>query len=194
MVATRELLLTPSAVKLYGRVVAGLAIDVENARDELGANRFLRAQLAAGTKPQLARIYGFSYFGRYTPLARPAIFLVHGDGVPASPRAPIVSQRKADDSGALAIDPPPGSGTNDPATTGRFSTGPTSVDSSGQAVKCCEFSSDLLVWEYDRGDFSLRLDIDSGPLERLLVDAELGADDSMPYFRGQHTRMRGPGG
>ena len=51
-------------------------------------------------------------------------------------------------------------------------------------MKCCEFSSDIRVWEYDRGDFSLRLDIDSGPLERILIDAELGSDDTMPYFRG----------
>jgi hypothetical protein len=194
MVATRESLLTPFAVKLYGREIRGLAVDVEGARDELGANRFLREQLAAGVQPRLARIYGFSYFGRYTPLSRPAIFLVHGEGVPASPRAPIVAQRRAEEDGRLAIDPLPGEGANDPKTTARFSTGPNSVDISGQAVKCCEFSSDLQVWEYDRGDFSLRLDIDSGPLERILIDAEQGADDTMPYFRGQHTRMRGPGG
>jgi hypothetical protein len=197
MVSTRESLLTPSAIKLYGRIIAGLTIDVANARDELGGNRFLREQLerpAGEPKPALARIYGFSYFGRYTALSHPAIFLVHGDGVPASPRAPIVSQRNADNAGALAIDPLPGNGANDPATTGRFSTGPTSVDLSGQAVKCCEFSSDLLVWEYDRGDFSLRMDIDSGPLERILIEAELGSENDMPYFRGSKTRLRGSEG
>ena len=48
MVATRESLLTASAVKLYGRVITGLNIDVEGARNELGANQFLREQLAVG--------------------------------------------------------------------------------------------------------------------------------------------------
>jgi len=191
MVASRESLLTPSAIKLYGRVIEGLTVDVENARNELGASRFLRAQLAQGVQPHLARIYGFSYFGHYTALARPAIFLVHGDGELASPRAPIVSQRNPENEGLLGIDPLPGDGANDPGSTGRFGTGPTSVDLSGQAVKCCEFSSDVRVWEYDRGDFSLRLDIDSGPLERILIEREEPAED-MPYFRGQRTRLRGP--
>ena len=208
MVATRESLLTPSAVKLYGRVITGLNINVEGARNELGANQFLREQLAVGVHPRLARIYGFSYFGRYTALARPAIFLVHGRGDPASPRAPsaILSEEDArgNNPARPAIDPAPGPepaeipnavpDSTPPNNSARFNPGPNSVDFSGQAVKCCEFSSDMRVWEYDRGDFSLRLDIDSGPLERILVDAELGADDTMPYFRGQHTRMRGPNG
>ena len=207
MVATRESLLTASAVKLYGRVIFGLTVNVEDARNELGANQFLRQQLAAGAQPRLARIYGFSYFGRYTALARPAIFLVHGRGNLASPRAPSVAQSEQDArenrAGRTGIDPAPGAepeenlnippDTTPPNDLARFNPGPNSVDFSGQAQKCCEFSSDMRVWEYDRGDFSLRLDIDSGPLERILIDAELGSDDTMPYFRGQHTRLRGPG-
>ena len=54
MVASRESLLTASAVKLYGRVIAGLSVNVANARNELGANMFLRQQLEAA-EPQLAR-------------------------------------------------------------------------------------------------------------------------------------------
>ena len=52
------------------------------------------------------------------------------------------------------------------------------------------FAGDIRVWEYDRGDFSLRLDVESGPLERLLPD---GDDMAMPYFKGAKTRLRGPG-
>jgi len=213
MVANRESLLTASAVKLYGRVIRGLSIDVHHARNELGANRFLREQLEADhdsngdfAPPRLARIYGYSYYGRYMALARPAIFLVHGKGAPASPRAIAVVQPDRAQPGTLAVDPVPGveqedspetpferAAFLDPKTAGRFNTGPDSVDVSGQAVKCCEFSSDIRVWEYDRGDFSLRLDIESGPLERILIDAEQGSEDAMPYFRGQHTRLRGPG-
>ena len=73
MVASRESLLTASAVKLYGRVIAGLSVNVANARNELGANMFLRQQLEAA-EPQLARIYGFSYHGSYTALSRPPSF------------------------------------------------------------------------------------------------------------------------
>ena len=45
MVSRGETLLSPSSVKLYGRVVKGLTISLEDARDELGNNRFLRNQL-----------------------------------------------------------------------------------------------------------------------------------------------------
>jgi hypothetical protein len=156
MVAKGESLLTPSAIKLYGRIIDGLTINV--ALDELGGNKFLLQQLKppSGPPSALARIYGYSYLGRYTALARPAIFLVHGDGEPALPAAPES----------------------------------TSVDKSGQAFTCGDFSSDIKVWEYDRGDFSLRLDIDIGPLEQILIEVEEEPDD-MPYFRGAHTRFRG---
>jgi hypothetical protein len=160
MVSKGETLLFASAVKLYGRVVEGLEIKLDQARSELGANQFLRQQLDptanSAAAPQLARIYGFSYAGRYTPLSRPALFLVHGGGT-AIP--------------------------TDAVTT----------DISGQADNRREFLSDIKVWEYDRGDFSLRLDLDSGPLERLLIDAEDRRDDAPPYFRGAHVRTRGPG-
>ncbi len=158
MVATRESLLTASAVKLYGRVIQGLNIDVAGARNELGANMFLRNQLDAATHPHLARIYGFSYEGRYTPLSRPAIFLVHGDGTPAV-------------DGDSAAQP---------------------VDLTGKAYGTGIFASDIMVWEYDRGDFSLRLDVNSGPLERILIDAE-ERGEAPPYFRESKTRLRGPG-
>ena len=161
MVSKGETLLSASAVKLYGRVMEGLEMKPGQAPSELGANRFLHQQLDpkanSAAAPKLARIYGFSYAGRYTPLPRPAIFLVHGDGtaVPAGSAA---------------------------ATT----------DIAGQADQRREFSSDIKVWEYDRADFSLRLDIDSGPLERILVAREEG-EDEMPYFRGAKTRLRGTG-
>ena len=32
-------------------------------------------------------------------------------------------------------------------------------------------AGDIMVWEYDRADFSLRLDVESGPLERILIEA-----------------------
>jgi hypothetical protein len=113
--------------------------------------------------------------------------------------------QSGNDPGTLAVDPEPGVEKDDSEkdpfedprfrdskSAARFATGPNSVDFSGEAMKCCEFSSDIRVWEYDRGDFSLRLDVDSGPLERILIDIETG-DDGMPYFRQRKTRLRGAG-
>jgi len=62
--------------------------------------------------------------------------------------------------------------------------------SMGLIAKDFEFESDIVFWDYDRADFSLRLDIDSGPLERILLEAEQ-QDGGMPYFRGAHTDFRG---
>ena len=172
MVSQRESLLSPSAVKMYGRVIAGLSIDIADVRDELGANQFLRRQLEPGTDPKLAQIYGYSYFGHYQALARPTIFLVHGDGTPASPRvtALIIKEDGKDATFTIRtpvagkLDDPPFS---DPKNVARFGSGTVSVDISGQAAPCGDFAFDIRIWEYDRGDFSLRLDIDSGPLERI---------------------------
>jgi hypothetical protein len=74
--------------------------------------------------------------------------------------------------------------------TGTDAAKATGVETTGTAAKSYDFASDIRCWEYDRGDFSLRLDIDSGPLERILIEAEQ-QDGEMPYFRGAHTRFRG---
>jgi hypothetical protein len=185
MVSTRESLLSPSAVKLYGRTIEGLTVNVKDARAELGGNRFLREQLerpAGEPQPVLARIYGYSYLGRYRPLARPAIFLVHGMGEDASAAAVKLNVSKGN---ALNIEIIADNATLDPATT--------PYEKSGVAAKEWEFSTDIRVWEYDQGDFSLRLDVESGPLERILVEAEEGGTDRMPYFGNRIVRRRGPG-
>jgi hypothetical protein len=178
MVATDETLLSPSAVKLYGRVIDGLKVDLTGAGNPLGANSFLRKQLKADDAC-FARIYGFSFEGFYRPLSRPAIFLVHGPGDNASPPAAQVKQGTTS-KGAITI--VPNDAFLDPATT--------PVDSSGVAAKEWEFSTDIKVWEYDQADFSLRFEVSSGPLDRILIDRE-EAGDEMPYFRGSKTRLRG---
>ena len=156
-------MLSPSAVKLYGREISGLGVKLDAAGTALGANSFLRSQLeAAGAR--FARIYGFSFQGTYTQLNKPVILLVHGEGVTAQPSAAQSKQ-----------------GSQLPASP---------VDNSGVAAKDWDFSADVRIWEYDRADFSLRLDVDSGPLERILIDREEVGED-MPYFRGQRTRLRG---
>ena len=178
MVATKETLLSPSAVKLYGREINGLKVDLTGGGNPLGANSFLRQQLKANGA-RFARIYGFSFEGLYRPLQRPAIFLVHGDGDNASPPAAQIKQAAATTANISIV---PNDAFLDPATT--------PVDSSGVAAKEWEFSTDIKVWEYDQADFSIRFDVSSGPLDRILIDRE-EAGDEMPYFRGSKTRLRG---
>ncbi len=137
-----ESLLSPSGIKLYGRVVTDLTVN--HATAGLGDNNFLRKQLmtaAGGNKATLARIYAFSFEGHHYDLPKPAIFLVHGVGA--------------------AINYPAAGRTSD-------------VESSGVAAKEWEFSfSDLVMWEYDKGDFSIRLDVETGPFEQILLEAVL---------------------
>jgi hypothetical protein len=106
--------------------------------------------LQAGFPPTLARIYAFSFEGAYYPLPRPAIYLVHGRGQPVGNWAH-----------------------------------PSSLDQSGAAAREWDFSGnlvpndkDIVYWEYEKGDFSLRLDLDSGPFEQILLQMALhvGAD------------------
>ncbi len=53
------------------------------------------------------------------------------------------------------------------------------------------FSEDMKVWAYDKGDFTLRLDIETGPFEETLLDAELVAEEMQAYYSGQKVRASG---
>lgn len=170
--STGESILSPGLVKIYGRPIAeiqlnvaggaGVAANVHN----LGANQFLRAQLnAAGA--QLARIYGFSFEGHYYDLPKPVIMLVHGPGEQITTPPPVVV-------------PPVGPG----------APGPT-VDQAGEAARGWEFSADLVYWEYEKSDFSMRLDVEGGTLEQILLEARLFEDDTQTYYSASNTRIRG---
>jgi hypothetical protein len=221
-----ETLLTPSSIKIYGRVLSDLSFNYASDTVSIGGNNFLQQQLSPpsvaftgnttnasqdvtamstlwGISPgmsitttannvftnkattvlivtppatitvqdaaaagagngqsmtaywqiHLARIYAFSFEGAVYSLPKPSIFLMHGQGWP--------------------ID----------ATANR-----TSIDEAGVAAREWEFSGpsrdrlkkptqDLVYWEYEKGDFSLRLDTEAGPLEQILLAAAIrGAD------------------
>jgi hypothetical protein len=172
----RENLLAPTNITLFGRVFP-LAVDTAAIPDTLGANRFLREQLThtvtvgegqnAEEVPdaRFARIYAISYEGTFHHLARPAIFLVHGEGSiirdAGLPARGLESGGLSDDSGLIDKDftfdrsegkvKPPGGGA------------PVDLEA-GQVVR---------YWEYDKGDFTLRIDIASGTFEDVLLDAEV---------------------
>lgn len=163
--ADQESLLSPSNVLLYGRILTDLKLENPTGKEPqgLGANQFLEKQLLA-EDPGLARIYGFSYEGHYYDLTSPAIFLVHGKG--------------ADPEGPPPADP-------------RVSRAPTGVDLTGVAGRTGSFSEDIRVWSYDKGDFSLRMDIETGPFEEILLEAELVAEEMQGYYSGQRVRASG---
>lgn len=163
----RETLLSPTGIKLYGRVIVGLDVKLDSngppdAPPELGDNNFLRKQLEAKGKDgkpsaRFARIYAFSYEGHYYDLPNPAIFLVHTDGeqawvdsreFPGGPNTPFPEAS-------------PGAGT---------------VSQAGVAAKGWDLLEDIRVWQYEKGDFSIRLDIETGPFEQILLG--LGASDA----------------
>jgi hypothetical protein len=122
-------------------------------------------QAVYNQSPNFARIYGFSFEGAYYGLPRPSIFLVHGPGkptgswpYPSTVEGSGVAAREWDFSGPTGFNPFP-----DPANAPPYP--PSSL-------------LDLFYWEYEKGDFSIRLDPEAGPFEQILLQMALrtGAD------------------
>ncbi len=170
----RETLLSASSIWLFGRVVEDLEIRQADhdpfiePRDS--CNNFLANQLGChdsdpARAPRLARIYAFSYEGTYYELEWPALFLVHGPGAAA--------EAGAGGAGTSAV---PG----DPSRTGLSQTD-------------FEFAANLRVWSYDRADLSIRLDVDSGSFEQILLDVIFGGGGggSMSGARVSGARVAG---
>jgi hypothetical protein len=126
---------------------------------QAAASVAINASLSDGNNPGLARIYAFAFEGQFYAIPRPPIFLVHGSGIPV----------------------------------GNW-VGPSTLDQAGVAGREWDFSGywdqtqsqqpqqpgpdDLYYWEYEKGDFSLRLDPEAGPFEQILLQMALrsGAD------------------
>jgi hypothetical protein len=151
--AHEETVLGLQAIYLFGREVSDLKIERNDPAEgdrplRQGANNFLRNQFK-DNNARLARIFAFSYEGCMYELARPSLFLVHGVG---------------DDPDA----PPP----MDPNLQ-RVARSPGRISRTGVGRQSGGFSMDMRVWVYDRGDFSMRLEVETGTLEHILLDAEL---------------------
>ena len=174
-----ETLLSPSNILLYGRVLQDLTFQFapppttippetgegsEAGPPRLGDNNFLQRQLNAADV-NFARIYGYSYEGEYYDLAKPAIFLVHGEGTAAG--GPF------------------------PADAARVARAPADADRTGTAGQTGSFAEDMMVWSYDKADFSIRLDAETGPLEQILLEAELISEEMLASVSGAHARVSG---
>jgi len=102
-----------------------------------------------GEKPQLAKVYGFAYEGTYYDLPTPVIFLVHGPGQSAT---------EGNSPGNLASRAP-----NDP-------------DKNGVGAADFQIANDIMVWNYDKADQTMRMDVMTGMLEQVLLDIYFGFD------------------
>ncbi len=110
-------------------------------RRGLGQNKQLENQL--GGDVRFARIYGFSYEGTYYELPNPTLFLVHGEGESATDNAP------PDQASRAPFDP----------------------SRSGVAAADFQFANDIMVWAYDKADYTIRMDVETGMFEQVLLDA-----------------------
>jgi len=95
---------------------------------------------------QFARIYGFAYEGTYYELPEPTVFLVHGKGEPAA------------------------------AASGVNARSPLEPSKSGVAAADYQVADGIMVWNYDKADYSIRMDVMTGMLEQILLDIYFGFD------------------
>jgi hypothetical protein len=97
-----------------------------------------------------ARIYGFSYEGNYYDLPRPVLFGVHGEGEPAVLPSHITGTAN---------------------TEANLARAPQEPSSTGVAAADFQFSDDIRVWSYDKADYTVRMDVETGMFEQVLLDA-----------------------
>ncbi len=128
-------------------------IETEGRRG-MGRNRQLDEQLEGDA--HFARIYGFSYEGTYFELPSPTLFLVHGDGVSAT------DGNQPKDRFA------------DPIIDKHASRAPINPSRSGVAAADFQFADDIMVWAYDKADYTIRMDVATGMFEQVLLDAFFG--------------------
>lgn len=172
-----ETLLSDSTVWLFGRVMKDITITANAADYRVdfsspglnrgSANHLLANQLLADGAC-LARIYSFSFQNEIFDLVAPSLFLVHGDGV--DPHEIFDSKLPPEVADQVGL-----------SGTGR----------QGEV-----YSASIKVWAYDRDDFSLRLNMMTGPLNRILLEQELSDEGLRGFSRGGGDRAfpTSPGG
>jgi hypothetical protein len=165
--ALKDTILSSSAVYLFGREVEDLKIeqpDFEERPVRRGGNRFIQQQLEQ-EDARLARIYAFAFEGTFYDLSRPTVFLVHGKG--DDPDWPT------------------------PSGFARLSRAPSDPDHTGLHSQTGAFAETMRVWVYDKGDFTMRLDVDAGTVESVLLNMEMIARDARSQSSGMMARSSG---
>lgn len=178
-----ETLLGQSAIWLFGRKMNDIQlvvtpykqypvddnnIDANDTPARAGNNNLLLNQFRFTQAPILARIYAFSFEGQYYDMQRPAIFLVHGDGID-----------------------PEGPAFRTPRKEGDISRSPPHVGRTGVGTQIGNFARDMKAWSYDRADFTIRLDVENGSFDNVLLAQELSSPDAMTQSAGSFVRSAG---
>lgn len=141
-----ESLLHSSNIFLFGTVIEDLEITGnEGGEKKLPKRKSGNNQLGRQFKPdsKFARIYAFSYEGVFYELPWAALFLVHGDG---------------------------DSVTNDNMPQGHGARAPTSPLMTGLGATDLQFADDVRYWSYDKADYTIRMDVETGMFEQVLLD------------------------
>jgi len=156
-----ETLLSFSEVLLFGRLVEDLKIKKVNRKGRRSGNGFLARQLADKKDPRFARIYGFAYEGTFFQLPEPVILLVHGKGRDAF------------------------------TDCGGLSTAPLDPSKSGVAAADFQMSADVMYWEYDKADFTIRMDLMTGMFEQVLLDVYSDAGPAISGAKVSGAKVSG---
>ena len=127
-----------------------------------GGNNLLDAQLSLHAK--FARIYGFAYEGTYFELPEPTLFLVHGEGKSA---------------------------TDDNEPPQQAARAPLDPSVTGVAAADYQIANDIRVWEYDKADFSIRMDVMTGMLEQILLDVYFGGGPDVSGAKVSGAKVSG---
>jgi hypothetical protein len=139
-----------------------------------GDNKFLEKQL--NQNPRLARIYSFSFEGAYYEIPKPAIFLVEGFGLPVM--SGYYDWTDLDTTGVMAR----------PWEFSSRATGPGGT---------YPIANDIRYWNYDRGDFSIRMDVEAGQFWQILLEdamrrgTALTSGEQLRITSGEQLRVGG---
>ncbi len=160
-----DTLIGESSVRLFGRLMWDIQLKATTERNKayesrprrgaagpprLSENNFLIEQLRSDDA-RLARISGFSYQSEFFNLAKPAIFLVHGEGTT------VEVTREGGIEGLY------------------LRKAPAHTDRTGMVGQHGSYAPDISMWIYDRADFSIRLDTETGTFDQILLAFELGS-------------------
>lgn len=158
-----DTVLGESSVRIFGRLMWDIVLrDFEDRKKAYkssypgspvpprGSNNNFLLQQLNDKDAKLARISCFSYQNELFDLAKPAIFLVHGVGTK------VEFER-------------------DTAISGRtLKKSPPYTERSGVVGQTGSFGPEIFMWVYDRADFTIRLDTETGTFTQVLLDYELG--------------------
>ena len=168
-----------SSIRLFGRLMWDIVLrTIENDRNDaygspivapgdpvpprISHNNFLINQLKS-EDARLARISSFSYQNEMFDLAKPAIFLVHGDGTT------VEFSRQSGSGGVVLRKSPP------------------YTELSGMVGQKGSFAPEISMWIYDRADFTVRLDSETGSFDQVLLAYELGGPVDNDFMESAGT-------